>query len=135
MASRLHQSGSEEEAVWGSGRWQSSRQLPTPAGGSLIRLGMLGLNRPRKRRSPAPLVSPRGCGRGPLEQETQAQAEGDRPRRGGAVGPASSPLSGPHLGFLLAVAKETKPHKTKQKPSPHMCNINIFIQRGGMRGL
>lgn len=81
----------------------------------------------------APLVSPRGCGRSHLEQETQAQAEGDRPRRGGAVGPASSPRSGPHLGFLLAVAKETKPHKTKK--TPHLtCVISIFLFSVGGSG-
>ena len=36
VASRLHQSGSEEEAVWGSGSLQSSGELLAPGGGGLV---------------------------------------------------------------------------------------------------
>lgn len=69
VASRLHQSGSEEEAVWGSSscKAQGSCQLLEEVASCQGRLSLRWSEGDRKAQGPAPLVSNQGCRQWGLE--------------------------------------------------------------------
>ena len=105
----------------------SCRRQPHPPGDA----------RPQRATETAESCSP-GVPEGPRARAPGAGGAGGG-RRPPGVALSAQPLHPalvPRLGFLLAVAKETKPRlEQNKKPSPHMCNTNILIQCGGMRGL